>query len=192
MEQLAKELHKKINTKFTANNDRIWFKMLQKLIDDYNNTEHRTIKMTPVEASQKKNFDEVYLNLFNVKPIKEVKPKLIVGDWVRISRIKGIFEKGYIPNWSREIFKVRKVLDTTPVTYDIEEYDSTPIEGSFYEQELQKTEQTDSYLIDEVLESKVIKGKGLMHKVHWLGWNKKYDSWISDKELKDIKQIFSD
>jgi hypothetical protein len=170
---------------FTEKNNRQWTKILQFLIDTYNDSVHRTIKMTPNEASKSKNDSEVLYNMENVKPIKVVKPKLQVKDWVRISRIKGVFEKGYIRNWSIEIFQVSEVLLTKPVTCKIIEYDKTPIEGSFYEQELQKTENKNEFLIDKVLKTRKVKGK-TEHLVHWLGWGNKYDIWVTDDELKDL------
>jgi len=84
--------------KFTAENTRNWISMLDKLLFDYNNKVHSTIKMTPVEAS--KNENEVLNNIIgNYRVHGKNKPKFKVGDRVRISRIKGIFEKGYLPNW---------------------------------------------------------------------------------------------
>ena len=187
IERFNRTLKTKMYTKFTANNNRDWVDILQGLIKDYNNTVHRTIKMTPVQASETKNEDQVLENFTNSRKVKATKPKLKVGDWVRISRIKGTFEKGYIRNWSREIFKVKEVLETKPITYKIVEYDGSPIEGSFYEQELQKTNETDSFLIDKVLETRTKKGKK-EHLVSWLGWPEKYNSWVSDKDMKDLKK----
>jgi transposase InsO family protein len=185
VERFNRTLREKMWLKFTANNDRKWINILPSLLKSYNETKHRSIKMTPIEASKPENEELVYFNMNNTKAIKIVKPKLKVGDFVRISRIKGTFEKGYIPNWSRELFKVREVLETLPVTYHIDEYDGTNIIGAFYEQELQKTEDTETYLIEEILETKKVKGQ-TSHLVKWLGWNTKYNSWISDKDLKDL------
>ena len=162
VERFNRTLKEKMWQQFTAKNTRKWIDMLPELIRSYNDTKHRTIKMTPNDASKKKNGDEVLINNENQTPIKKVKAKLSIGDFVRIARIKGVFEKGYIANWSQEIFKVVKVLDTAPVTYKIEEYDGTPIDGSFYEQELQKTKNEGTYLVESVLETKTVKGKKLI------------------------------
>ena len=77
--------------RFTAENTRNWIDILDKLLFQYNNKKHSTIKMTPTKASQ-----IVIRNL----PKFEVYTKFSVGDQVRVSKIKGIFEKGYLPNWS--------------------------------------------------------------------------------------------
>ena len=73
--------------------------------------------------------------------LKLKKPKFVIGDKVRISKYKRqIFDKGYTPNWTEEIFTIDKVLPTKPVTYEIVDLMGETIEGSFFEQELQNTE----------------------------------------------------
>ena len=72
---------------------------------------------------------------------KQIKsPKFKVGDNARISKHKNIFAKGYTPNWSEEVFVV-KVQNTVPWTYLINDLNGEEIKGSFYEKELQKTDQ---------------------------------------------------
>lgn len=87
-----------------------------------------------------------------------MKCKYKVGDYVRFSKYKGTFEKGYTPNWSTEIFKIRKIQKTSPITYLIEDtIRGQPILGAFYVQELQQTKHPDIYLVE-----KVIKRKGFL------------------------------
>ena len=74
-------------------------------------------------------------------------------------------------------------MDTKPITYKLTEYDGTPIEGSFYEPELQYTDTKLIFQLDAVLKERTVKGKK-EHYVHWFGWPKKYDSWITDYELQ--------
>ena len=62
-----------------------------------------------------------------------------MGDYVRISKIKSIFAKGYTINWSYELFIIYEVLNTRPPTYRIEDENNNKLEGSWYEQELQKS-----------------------------------------------------
>ena len=97
----------------------------------YNNRFHKTIGMSPIEASDPKNAAEVFLSLTPEKNTKKQKITFKVGDYVRISRQKDVFEKdGY--NFSYEVFKVADVLNTDPVTYKLVDYDGDPIDGSFY------------------------------------------------------------
>ena len=98
--------------------------VLPKVLIEYNNTIHSTIKMTPTEASMTKNQDKVrqiYNEKYSDYDPKEPKIKLNIGDKVRISKIKRTFEKGYTPNWSKEIFIIDKVQDTKPTTYKLKD-----------------------------------------------------------------------
>jgi len=62
--------------------------------------------------------------------------------------------KGYEPNWTTEVFKVLKVKSTNPVTYEIQDYMGTPINGSFYEEELQKVKDKNAFLVEKILKRK--------------------------------------
>ena len=80
-------------------------------------------------------------------------PKFKVVDHVRISKCKNIFAKGYTPNWSEEIFIIKKVKDTTPWTYVINDLNDDEIIGTFYEKELQKTNQQE-FMIEKLIKKK--------------------------------------
>lgn len=124
---------------FTAHDTKKYINILDKLIDQYNNNYHSSIKMTPVEASKKNNEEAVRNSLYGKINIKQKKAKFKIGDRVRIYRYKSVFEKGYTPNWTTEIFEVYKIQYTIPTTYLIKDLSGEEIQGSFYEQELQKT-----------------------------------------------------
>ena len=64
-------------------------------------------------------------------------PRFKVGDHVRLTRAKNVFEKGYEENWTEEVFTVTKVVLSRPPVYKLKEYDGTKVKGTFYEQELQ-------------------------------------------------------
>ena len=106
---------------FTVNNNTVYWDKIDKLVNDYNNARHSSIKMTPVEASKKKNESKVWSNLYGDSIyLKPGKSKFAIGDRVRISKYKRkVFDKGYTPNWTEEIFVINKVLPTKPVTYNI-------------------------------------------------------------------------
>ena len=80
-------------------------------------------------------------------------PKFKVGDSVRISKYKNIFAKGYTPNWSEEVFILNKIKNTVPWTHAINDLNGEEITGSFYEKELQKTNQKE-FRIEKVLKRK--------------------------------------
>ena len=138
---------------FTDNNTYTYIDILQDLVRDYNNTKHRTINMTPVEASKKKNKDIVFNNLYpdRNKLQRIPTPKFSVGDEVRIVKKKKIFEKGYTTNWTEEIFTITKIQNTNPITYKISDLLGEEIKGTFYEPELQKTQQQ-IFRIEKVIE----------------------------------------
>lgn len=170
--------------KFTAENTRNWVDMLDSLLAHYNNRFHSTIKMTPMEASHKKNVEAV-INNATFSNIIRSKTKFKVGDKVRISRLKQVFEKGYLPNWSEEVFTIAEVIKTNPVTYKLKDFSGVLLEGSFYNEELQKTEQN-LFRIEKVIRKKNINGieHGL---VKWMGYNDKYNQWMPISDLKKIR-----
>lgn len=147
-----------------------WIDILDEVIKKYNNRKHSTINMKPVDVTSRTK-----LNVYNhVKMF--AKSRFKINDIVRISKYKSIFEKGYTPSWSTELFKIVKVQLTNPVTYKIEDMQGRPIEGGFYEYELQKTLNPDVYLIE-----KVLRRKGNKIYVKWLGLSER--SWIEKKDV---------
>ena len=104
------------------------------IVSEYNNTYHRTIKMKPVDVKHNTDID------FE-KEVNNEDPKFKIGDHIRISKYKNIFAKGYTTNWSEEVFVIKKVKNTVPWTYVINDLNCEEIIGKFYEKELQKTNQ---------------------------------------------------
>lgn len=124
---------------------------LPKILKQYNNTKHSSIKMTPTEASNKKNEGRVYFNLYGDIGQLSPKPKFQMGDKVRISKYKRqTFDKGYTPNWKEEVFIIDKIQYTNPITYKLKDLNDEEIHGSFYEPELLKAKQ-DVFRIDKVI-----------------------------------------
>ena len=111
--------------------------------------------------------------------------KYKVNDAVRISKNKYIFDKGYTPNWTTEVFKIVKVVKTKPYTYHLQDFKGELIAGGFYEEELQKTKYPDIYLIE-----KVIKRNENKLFVKWLGFDDTHNSWINKNDLDDLILIF--
>ena len=131
----------------TSISKNVYIDKLDDIVNEYNNTYHTTIKMKPIDVK-----DNTYIN--TDKEINNKDPKFKVGDRVRISKYKNIFAKGYTPNSSEEVFVIEKVKNTIPWTYVINDLNGAEITGTFYEKELQKTNQ------EEFRIEKVIKGKG--------------------------------
>ena len=118
----------------TSLSKNVYIDKLDDITKKYNNTYHTSIKMKPVVVK-----DNTYIHF--KKEIKNKDHKFKVGDHVRISKYKNIFAKGYVPNWSEEIFIIKKIKNTVPWTYVINDLNGEEIIGTFYENELQGTSQ---------------------------------------------------
>ena len=181
VERWIRTMKEKIWKYFTGNNLYTYIDVLPDLVEDYNNTVHSSIKMTPVEASKKKNELTVWRNLYpDIYKINNITPKFSVGDEVRISKKKKDFEKGYTARWTKEIFTIKEIRDTNPITYKLTDLEGEEIKGTFYEPELQKT-RYQIYRIEKVIEKE--KGKSL---VKWKGYSDKFNSWVDNKDLIDL------
>ncbi|GFX55753.1 putative uncharacterized transposon-derived protein F54H12.3 [Trichonephila clavipes] len=175
VERFNLTLGNKIKLYLSENNTEKYIDVLDKLVQNYNNSKHNSIKMTPVEASLKENSDKVYRNLYKEKVIH--KPKFQVGDKVRISIHKSTFRRGYQATFTEEIFVISEVLKTDPITYRIKDLNNEEVKGTFYENELVKYGKKDSiYKIE-----KIIKKKGDKYLVKWLGYPE--STWIDKKDF---------
>ena len=106
--------------------ENVYIDKLNDLVDKYNNTYHRTIKMKPADVK-----DNTYIDF--KKEVNDKDPKTKVGDHVRISKYKNIFARVYTPNWSEEIFVINKIKNRVPWTYVINDLNGEEITGTFYE-----------------------------------------------------------
>ena len=155
---------------FSANNTRKYVDVLDLLVNQYNNSINSSIKMTPNEVSRKENENKVWRNLYPEFSGKILSPKFSIGDNDRITKKKKIFDKGYTERWTEEDFTISKIPVTIPVTYKITDYNGEEIQGSFYDQELQKTKQY-IFRIEQI-----IRQQGNKSLVKWLGYNDSFNS----------------
>ena len=169
-ERFIRTLKSKTYKYMTSISKNVYIDKLDDIVDKYNNTYHTTIKMKPADVK-----DNTYVNAD--KEINNKDPKFKVGDRVRISTYKNIFAKGYMPNWSEEVFVIKKVKNTVPWTYIINDLNGEEITGTFYEKELQKTNQKEFRI------EKVIRRKGDKLYVKWKGYNNSFNSWIDKANL---------
>ena len=136
---------------------------LDDTVNEYNNTKHRTTKMKPTDVK-----DNTYIDFG--KEVNDNDPKFKVGDHVRISKYKNIFAKGYTPDWSEEVFMIKKIKNTVPWTYVIDDLNGEEITETFYEKELQKIDQQEFRI------EKVIKKKDDKLYVKWKGYDNSFNS----------------
>ena len=170
VERFIRTLKSKIYKYMTSISKNAYIDKLNVIVNKYNNTYHTTIKMKPIDVK-----DNTYIN--TDKEINYKDPKFKVGDYVRISKYKNIFAKGYMPNWSEEVSVVDKIKNTVPWTYLINDLNGEEITGTSYENELQKTNQK------EFRTEKVIKRKGDKLYVKWKGYDNSFNSSINKNDI---------
>ena len=170
-ERFIRTLKTKIYKYMTSVSKNVYIDKLDDIVNEYNNTYHRTIKMKPVDVK-----DNAYID--SGKDVNDKDPKFQVGDHVRISKCKNDFAKGYTPNWYEEVFVIKEVKNTVPWTYVINDLNGEEIIGTFYEKELQKTNQQ-TFRIE-----KVIKRKGNKLYIKWKRYDNSFNSWINQKDIE--------
>ena len=173
-ERFIRTLKSKIFKYMTSISKNVYIDKLNTIVNKYNNTYHTTIKMKPIDIK-----DNTYIN--TNKKINYKDPKFKVGDYVRISKYKNIFAKGYMPNWSEKVFVVDKMKNTVPRTYIINDLNDEEITVTFFENELQKSNQKEFRI------EKVIKRKGNKLYVKWKGYDNSFNSWINKNDI--IKSV---
>ena len=176
VERLNKTLKSKMYKLFTARGSYEWLSILPEIIKSYNNTKHRTIGMKPKDVRQK--HVKAILNRINKSQTVKKKQKFNLGDTVRISKAKRTFKKGYLPNWTNEVFTIYAIKPTRPVTYILKDHNGQILKGGFYSEEIAKSKTGNVYLVQ-----KILKRKGNKVLVRWRGFDSKSDSWISAKDL---------
>ena len=169
-ERFIRTLKNKIYKYMTSVSKNVYIDKLDYIVKEYNNTYHTSIKMKPADVK-----DNTYINFKNESNDKN--PKFKVGDHVRISEYKNIFAKGYTPNWSEEIFIIKKIKNTVPWTYVINDLNGEEITGTFYENELQGIKQNEFRI------EKVVKRKGDKLYVNWKGYGNSFNSSIDKKDI---------
>ena len=145
-EGFIRTLKNEIYKNMTANSENVYFNFLNHIVGEYNNTYHKTIKMKSIDVKSD-SFAE-----YNEES-NEKDPKFKVGGHFRISKYKNIFAKGYVPNCSEETFVINRIKNTVPWTYVISYLNGRKIIGSFYEKELQKTNQKE-FKMEKILKTK--------------------------------------
>ena len=181
LERWHRTLKERMFRAFTALNTLNYLDLLPQLIHTYNRTPHSTLGMAPIDVTPD-NEQAVWNHVYGkrLRPSKK-KPLLQKGDRVRLNKKHRPFKKGYLAGWTEEVFVIRHVRQNPLPTYKVNEWDGTPIKGSFYAEDLQKVDVDNESLfrIDKVLKRQ--KGHLL---VRWKGWPSKYDSWIKDDAPK--------
>ena len=182
IERFNRTIKQKMWKMFSANNNTIYVDKIDELLKNYNSSFHRSVQMSPIAASDIKYKHQVFANLYSDEIYKQVKkPKFRNGDKVRISKYKRkLFDKGFTPNWTEEIFVINQILHTKPVTYRVVDLQGETVTGSFYEPELQNTTQ-EIFRIE-----KVIRRERKRALVKWSDYPDQFNSWVPMSELNKL------
>ena len=189
VERFNKTLKSKMFKYFTYANTQRYIDVLPDLVQSYNNSYHRTIKMAPNHVNAD-NVLQVYRNIYRHKqPLLKSNSKILykVGDYIRITRFKHVFEKGYASNWSGEIFQITNVIKRDPVVYKIKDLLGEPVDGVFYQPEIQRVQYNPekSFHIDKILKKRYKNGRTEIL-VQWKNYPPKFNSWILESSLHEI------
>ena len=182
VERFNRTLKERLYRYFTAANTLRFDDVLPDLVQGYNATRHRSIGVVPQDVTWEN--EEAGWNRLYGPRLKKKKPQFKVGDRVRLNKIHRTFEKGYLPGWTEEVFVVHRVVPGPVPTYKIREWDDTPVEGTFYDADLQKVHVSDQALFRI---EKVLKRKKDRWLVNWKGWPDKYNSWIARGDVTSLR-----
>ena len=160
----------KVYKYMTSISKNVYIDKLDDIVKKYNNTYHTSIEVKPIDVK-----DNTYIDF--KKEVNDKNPKFKVGDHVSISKYKDIFAKGYMPNWSEEVFIIKKIKNAVPWTYVINDLNGKEIIGTFYENGLQATNQ------QEFKVEKVFKRKGDKLYAKWKGYDNSFNSWVDKKDI---------
>lgn len=177
-ERSIRSLKQKIFKYLTHANSFTFIDKLDDFVKAYNNGYHRTIKMAP-SAVNDRNILQVYRNTRESQriPAKNSRAKVKVGDYVRITKYKNVFAKGYDKNWTQECFRVKTIVKRDPIVYRIVDLEGEEIKGTFYEAEVQKVifDENAARAIEKIIKQKG-RGKNLQYLVRWSGYGNKFNS----------------
>jgi len=184
VERFNRTIKSRIWTYFTAHQTRRYIDILPKLLASYNKTYHRSIGRAPNDV-RKKDENEIWVRLYGDGGDKGAKSEVRKGQMVRISDVKGIFEKGYLPNWSEEHFLVESDRDNPRRVYKLTDKGGEEMKGSWYPEEIQPITKN-KYLVEKVLRKRKNPQGELELFVKWKGWPRKFNTWIPQADTEHV------
>jgi len=162
--------------------------VLQDIVYNYNHRPHQTLKGASPSSVTKSNEAKLWKQMYidSLKLRKKKRFKFKVKDQVRISHLKYVFQRDYQQKWTEEVFIITYRDRVQGVNiYQVKDYLDEPIDGYFYEEELQKvTKDIDSlFRVEKVLKTRT-RQREKEHFVKWMGWPKKFNSWIKASDIQ--------
>jgi hypothetical protein len=191
-ERAIRTIKSKLLKYMVYKNEKKWVDVLQDIVQSYNNTQHRSLGRTPASINEG-NQEEALLQQYTINPPKVHEKqsfKYKVGDTVRIPYTRQKFDRAYSVKWTGEIMTIVKRYRNQNINlYKVKGFDGEPIQGNFYEWELQKIVQDEDplYKIERVIRTKG-RGKNKTAFVSWMNWGTRYNSWIPYDNIKVYKK----
>ena len=188
VERFNRTLKQKIWKYFTAENTVVWTNVLQDVVYAYNHSVHRSISRRPADVKPS-DVSEMRDEMAMRKKPPKGKDDINVGEQVRISKVKSVFAKGYLPSWTEEIFTVEAIeRKHRPITYTLKDYNGDLLEGSFYRHEIQPViKEDDVYLVEKVIRTQK-RGEESWCLVKWKGYPSTFNSWVRKTDIQDVMQ----
>jgi len=192
VERFNRTLKNRLWRYFTVNMNEKWIDVLQDVVFAYNHSKHRSIGCKPADITIE-NAAELRDKLLNdrgeskKKMNKKEKDDIKVGDTVRISKVKSIFAKGYLANWTEELFTVESInRKYSPITYKLKDYQGEVIEGSFYRHEIQLASHKDELFLVENIIRREKRGNEMWMLVKWKGYPSSMNSWVRKRDIESV------
>nr|CAD2188049.1 unnamed protein product [Meloidogyne enterolobii] len=183
-ERANRTIKERLYRYFSEKNTLRWVEAIQKIVSGINSSVNRVTGVTPNSVTFKNSqnlFERLYKGTDD--PIK-ITSKLEPGQVVRISKEKGKFEKGYLPNYTDELFLIHTTNDArTPITYRLKDFEDNLIEGIFYREELVPTQEDTTHRIAEILKTRTTRTGIKQHFVRWVGYKDIHNSWVNDSDI---------
>lgn len=182
VERFIRTLKSKLYRILTHTHSYKYIHILPSVLKSYNASVHRTTGFAPINVTP--DLEPVIFKKMYGYSVGS-KYKFEINDRVRISKAKRTFRKGYLPNWTDEVFVIYKRYPSFPNTYLLRDLKGTNVEGRFYEEELQKVikTSTDFWRVERILKTRG-RGKKKEHYVKWYGFDSRFNSWVLDSWLK--------
>jgi len=192
IERANRTLKEKIFRYFTYKGTRKYIDVLESLVDSYNKTKHRTIKVAPIEVTEN-NEKHVFRDIYGVSNLKQLffgnkteKSTVNISDKVRIKYDLSKLDKSYYPLWTDQVYTVNKIIGKPIKPQYIISRDGNLLDRRFYSEELQKLSNNPVYRIEKIISSKTINGEKYL-RVKWLNYPSRFNQWIHEKEIVNLK-----
>jgi hypothetical protein len=188
VERFNRTLKTRIWTYLSAKRTKKWAYVLPAILTAYNGSYHRSIGMAPNKVTAEDQ-DRIWTRLYGDGDTYLKRKHIADGANVRISRVKGVFDKGYMPNWSREQFTVASTVAdgdkrrrNARSVVTLKDESGEELRGKWYPEEIQQVRDND-YEVEKVLKRRTAADGTRELFVKWRDYPSKYNSWITERDL---------